>query len=63
MNKNETVTREMILKNVWPSFFETETNLVDVHIKYLRDAVDRPFRKKLIKTVFKKGYTLEDSGL
>jgi DNA-binding response OmpR family regulator len=56
LNRNKIVTRTMIFDHVWPSTFQTDTNLVDVHIKYLRDALDRSFKKKLIKTVYGKGY-------
>jgi len=49
----------MILDHVWDSESESFTNIVDVHIKYLRDQVDRSFDKKLIKTVHGLGYKIE----
>lgn len=58
-NVGRVITREMILDHIWESSEELITNIVDVHIKYLRDQVDRPFDKKLIKTVHGLGYKLE----
>jgi DNA-binding response OmpR family regulator len=34
-------------------------NTIDVHIKYLRDKIDRPFARPLIRTVHGFGYKLE----
>ena len=58
-NAGRVVTREMILDHAWDSETEPVGNTVDVHIKYLRDHIDRPFAKKLIKTVHGLGYKLE----
>jgi len=59
-NKRRVLTRGMILEHVWENGTDEFTNTVDVHIKYLRDKVDRPFQKKLIKTVHGIGYKIED---
>ncbi len=58
-NVGRVITREMILDHIWESSAEPITNVIDVHIKYLRDQVDRPFDKKLIKTVHGMGYKIE----
>lgn len=58
-NVGRVVTRNMILDHVWETENESFTNTIDVHIKYLRDRVDRPFAKKLIKTVHGMGYKIE----
>lgn len=58
-NVGRVVTRSMILDHVWDSSYESFTNLVDVHIKYLRDKVDRNFPTKIIKTVHGYGYKIE----
>ena len=42
-NKDEIVTRNMIVENVWDSSFDNFTNVVDVYINYLRNKVDRGF--------------------
>jgi DNA-binding response OmpR family regulator len=58
-NVGKVMTRETILNHVWGMSQETSGNVVDVHIKYLRDRVDRQFDKKLIKTVHGLGYKIE----
>jgi two-component system copper resistance phosphate regulon response regulator CusR len=58
-NVGQVITREMILDHVWESLEEPVTNTIDVHIKYLRDHIDKEFDKKLIKTVHGMGYKLE----
>lgn len=58
-NSGHVITREMILDHVWESTNESVTNVVDVHIKYLRDKIDKPYKKKLIKTVHGLGYKIE----
>lgn len=58
-NRGKIITRSMILEHVWNNEFDTLTNVVDVHIKYLRDHIDKNFSKKLIKTVYGMGYKLD----
>lgn len=58
-NKGKVLKREMILEHVWEDEHQSYTNIVDVHIKYLRDQIDRPFPKHLIKTVHGLGYRLD----
>lgn len=58
-NNGQVLTREMILDHIWDSNNDSLTNIVDVHIKYLRDKIDKPFKKKLIKTVHGLGYKIE----
>lgn len=58
-NHGRAVTRTMILDHVWESGKENWNNTVDVHIKYLRDKIDKPFDKQLIKTAHGIGYMLE----
>jgi DNA-binding response OmpR family regulator len=57
-NKNEIVTRNMILENVWDASFSNFTNVVDVYINYLRNKIDRDFEPRLIQTVRGVGYIL-----
>lgn len=58
-NNGRVITRDMILDHVWESNNESIANVVDVHIKYLRDQIDRPYDKKIIKTVHGLGYKIE----
>lgn len=58
-NKDQVVTRNMIVENVWGSSFNSFTNVVDVYINYLRNKVDREFEPRLIQTVRGAGYMLQ----
>jgi len=53
-------TRSMLLESVWDLHFDPQTNLIDVHISRLRQAVDRNFDRPLIRTVRGSGYTICD---
>jgi len=53
------VTRTMISEHVWDINFDTLTNVIDVYINYLRNKVDRGFKKKVIQTVRGRGYILK----
>ena len=55
-NKNRAVTRAMILELVWDESADPYSNTVDVHIKYIRDHIDKKFPTKLIHTVSGVGY-------
>lgn len=58
LNKNRVVSKEKLLGQVWEDGFETFSNKLEVHIKGLRDKVDRPFDQRLIKTVHGFGYKI-----
>ena len=53
------VTRRALIRYAWPGTEELWTNTIDVHVKYLRDKIDRPFGRPLIRTVHGLGYMLE----
>jgi len=55
-------SRTMIAEQVWDMNFDSDTNLVEVHIRRLRGKVDDPFEKKLIHTVRGLGYVVEERG-
>ncbi|TAK89151.1 response regulator transcription factor [Patescibacteria group bacterium] len=55
----KTLTRQMILDHVWEMNDNIWTNAIDVHIKYLRDKIDRRFGVRMIQTVHGIGYKLE----
>ena len=56
----QVVTRTMLLEGVWDLQFDPQTNLIDVHLSRLRQAVDRGFSKPLIHTVRGAGYVIRD---
>lgn len=59
-NKNRVVSRADIAIHVWDIDFETNTNVIDVYINYLRNKVDKPFDEKLIQTQVGMGYVLKE---
>jgi len=60
-NKNHTLSRLTIAEHVWDHNFETMTNIVDVHIKNLRQKIDNQFSPKLLHTIRGFGYILRES--
>jgi two-component system, OmpR family, copper resistance phosphate regulon response regulator CusR len=56
----EVMSRVRIAERIWNIRFETESNVVDVHMRRLRSKVDDPYEKKLIHTVRGSGYVLEE---
>jgi two-component system OmpR family response regulator len=58
-NKSRVVSRTQILENVWGYDFDPATNVVDVHIKFLREKIDKDSDQKLIHTVRGTGYVLK----
>jgi DNA-binding response OmpR family regulator len=61
-NKNRVVSRADIAINVWDIDFDTNTNVIDVYINYVRNKVDKPFVQKLIQTHVGMGYILKEIG-
>lgn len=59
-NRDKIVTRAMIMDNVWEPNCTSWDGTVNVHIKRLRDQVDRPYNHKLIKTAYGLGYTISE---
>ncbi len=54
----QVVTRTMLLEGVWDLHFDPQSNLIDVHISRLRQAIDRGAGQALIHTVRGSGYVL-----
>ena len=54
----ETVHRQDLLKESWGLELETDSNLVDVYVNYLRKKTDLPGEDKLIHTVRGVGYRI-----
>jgi two-component system, OmpR family, response regulator len=53
-----TVTRTMLLENVWDFHFDPKTNIVETNMSRLRGKVDRGFATQLIYTIRGAGYCL-----
>lgn len=58
----EPLSRTCIAEQVWDMNFDSDTNVVDVHMRRLRAKVDDPFSRKLIHTVRGVGYVLEETA-
>jgi len=58
-NRGRVLTREMILTHAWGAGKTCWSSTVDVHIKHLRDKIDRPFSFPLIKTAYGIGYQID----
>lgn len=59
----EVLSRTVIAEQVWDINFESDSNVLEVHMRRLRSKVDDPFGAKLIHTVRGVGYVLEERGL
>jgi len=55
----DALSRTLIAEQVWDINFDSDSNVVDVHMRRLRSKVDDPFQSKLIHTVRGVGYVLE----
>lgn len=55
-HEGQTLTRRQLLRDVWDKDFDTNTNIVDVYVSYLRQKIDEGFEKKLIHTIVGVGY-------
>lgn len=59
---HQVLTRTMIVEHVWGYDFESESNVIDVHIRSLRRKLDDDHPTKLIHTVRGVGYRLALGG-
>ncbi len=57
-NAGRVLTRDQIISAVWPNDFEGGSNVVDTYVHYLRDKIDKPPAKPLLRTVRGVGYAL-----
>lgn len=57
-NQGRVVTRGEILERVWDSSANPFTNTVEVHLKRLRDKIEKPYNEKFIETVHGFGYMM-----
>lgn len=57
-NAGETVTRDMLLRDVWGMNFDPQTNVVDVNIGRLRRKLEQGFAKPALETIWGSGYRL-----
>jgi len=55
----QVLSRTLIAELVWDIHFASDSNIVDVAIRRLRQKIDDPFENKLIHTIRGMGYVLE----
>jgi two-component system, OmpR family, response regulator len=55
---NQVLTRNTIANRMWNYEFDNFSNVIDVHVRYLRRKIDEPFTRKLIETVRGAGYRI-----
>jgi DNA-binding response OmpR family regulator len=58
MNPDKIMSRTSISTHVWNIEYKPWSNSLDVHVKNLRDKIDKPFKKQIIQTVHGYGYRL-----
>jgi len=58
-HRGEVLSRSLIALRVWDMNFDSDTNVVDVAVRRLRQKIDEPFAQRLIHTVRGVGYRCE----
>jgi two-component system, OmpR family, copper resistance phosphate regulon response regulator CusR len=62
-HRGEVLTSAFITSQIWEINLDSDTNVVDVAVRRLREKIDSPFDKKVLHTVRGMGYVLEDKSL
>jgi two-component system OmpR family response regulator len=57
-NPGHVLTRFALLEHAWEGEYENRSNVVDVHVRQLREKIDRPFGQDSFQTVRGVGYRL-----
>lgn len=58
-HQGEAISRRTLLREVWDKNFDTNTNVVDVYVNYLRGKIDKDYDVKLIHTIMGVGYIFQ----
>ncbi|HEV8306557.1 MAG TPA: response regulator transcription factor [Methylomirabilota bacterium] len=58
-NAGRILTRPMLAEHVWGLDFDSETNVIDVYVGYLRRKIDAPGDPRLVHTMRGAGYVLK----
>lgn len=62
LSPGQVLTRSLIASRVWDMNFDSDTNVVDVAVRRLRQKIDEPFGTPLIHTVHGVGYRCEEQA-
>ena len=54
------VSKTAIVEHVWDQHFDSQTNVVNVYINYLRKKIDRPGLRPLLRTIRGVGFALRE---
>ncbi|GAB3698174.1 response regulator transcription factor [Spirosoma flavus] len=60
LNRGKIISRVDISERVWNLNFDSNTNVIDVYISYLRKKIDKGFTPKLLHTMVGMGYVLRE---
>jgi two-component system OmpR family response regulator len=52
----DVLSRFELLEQVWSYEYENRSNVVEVYVRYLREKIDRPFKRNTLQTVRGVGY-------
>lgn len=60
-NRGRTLSKTMIMEQIWDLHFDPQTNVVDVLVHRLRNKIDKNYSQKLIQTIRGIGYAIHPS--
>jgi DNA-binding response OmpR family regulator len=58
-NKGEIISKNELIKEIWGTSLDVNTNTIEVYVNFLRNKIDKPFGKNSIKTKIGYGYYIE----
>jgi DNA-binding response OmpR family regulator len=59
-NKNKVISRTILSEHVYDYHFDTDSNVIDVHINKLRNKIDKGFDRQILHTIRGVGYTVKE---
>lgn len=59
INPGEIISKNELIKEIWGTSLDVNTNTIEVYVNFLRNKVDKPFGKNSIKTKIGYGYYFE----
>ncbi len=61
-HRDQVLSKNEILENVWDTNYDRDDNLVEVYVGYLRKKINAPFGRHSIDTVRGVGYRMVGTG-
>jgi two-component system OmpR family response regulator len=59
-NQGEIISKNDLIKEIWGTSLDINTNTIEVYVNFLRNKIDKPFGKNSIKTKIGYGYYFSD---